>query len=130
MLVYVYGTLKSGYWNNRLLHSAKFVRDADVPGYKLYDVGFPVALPSKEEVITGEIWDIGDPAADQTAKHTLQSLDWLENEGSMYHRTVVRTTDGAEVNMYVGGEAFWQPRTLKEPCSKVNNKYVWQRERA
>lgn len=97
MKVIVYGTLKRGYGNNRLLSTSKFIEPRVVHGYRLYNSGFPVARASgPEDSIIGELWELDGPG-------TLQSLDWLEGEGRMYIRTLIEE----DTYMYVGPDEFW-----------------------
>ena len=77
--VFVYGTLKRGYNNNRLLEGEVFVSEASTNEklYVLKDVGVPVAtLPALVPhllplPIKGEVWTLSD-------KHVLKDLDSLE----------------------------------------------------
>lgn len=123
MKVFVYGTLKEGYGNNRLLTGHTKVGDFIVQNYKLYDCGFPVAWPSEGEFITGEIWDIHD------SQETLLRLDRLEGEGSMYNRTdiVAINNDGQEelAQMYVGGPKYWDTERLRVCPKNSAGAYVW-----
>ena len=123
MIVFVYGTLKEGYGNNRRLTGCKKLGPAKVSDFKLYDCGFPVAWPSKGEVITGELWDI------EEKKEVLMSLDSLEGEGSMYNRTDVCALDssGYEVpaQMYVGHPKNWDTSRLRICPKNEENAYIW-----
>jgi gamma-glutamylcyclotransferase (GGCT)/AIG2-like uncharacterized protein YtfP len=133
MFVAVYGTLKQGYGNNRLLANSTFVGEGTVRGYKLYHAGFPVACPDENSTISVELWDIGD------SKSTLQSLDWLEgydanekdpDHNNMYNRTPVKvfTDSGSvEANMYVGASGFWKDFVGMKECSIVHGSYKWSR---
>jgi len=99
--VFVYGTLKSGYGNNRLLQGCTKLCDAYVIGHKLFDSGFPVASPSDDNhSIKGEVWDIED------SNSVLASLDRLEGVPRMYLREeVVAIADDGYAHlcyMYVG----------------------------
>jgi gamma-glutamylcyclotransferase (GGCT)/AIG2-like uncharacterized protein YtfP len=123
--ILVYGTLKEGYSNNRLLQGHTKRGDFIVRDYKLYNCGFPVAWPSEGETIKGEIWDIGD------SQETLRRLDGLESEGSMYNRTDVIALD-AEGNehpaqMYVGHPKNWSIDRLRECPKNESGEYVWSR---
>lgn len=133
MLVFVYGTLKSGYGNNRLLRNSTFVRDAIVDGFELYQVGFPVAMPKEGFSASGEIWDIGEGAV---AEATVRSLDGLESyfeeneDASMYHRRVHVTRCGESVSMYVGNPLDWNRYFQDNPrmCDLDEEKvYTWRR---
>lgn len=135
MLVVVYGTLKRGYGNNRLL-KAVFLSECIVDGFKLYNSGFPVAAVSAGESIKGEVWDIGDHV-EGVGKQTLYNLDRLEgcrgDDSSMYNRHhVVAYGDGGMLyhcDMYVGNPKYWREfNTLREcPKDENNNSYYWSR---
>lgn len=125
MKAFVYGTLKSGYGNNRLLSGHTLVGMGTVVGYKLYNSGFPVAAPSLGHSIAGELWDIGDDKA------TLSSLDRLESEGMMYDRVPVSVVmqDGAveSAQMYVGNRHFWRGYETLPECPVNEGVYRWDR---
>jgi gamma-glutamylcyclotransferase (GGCT)/AIG2-like uncharacterized protein YtfP len=105
MKVFVYGTLKRGHGNHGLLNGSRFVGAAVLFGeFVLLDSGFPVCVEQPHGApVAGEVYEI-DGA-------TLQRLDHLEGEGSMYHRqlrTVVYEHGGADVAaVYVGDERRW-----------------------
>lgn len=103
MLIFVYGTLKSGYINNSILSSSEFVKEALLPSHKLFYAGFPVMTPAYDEhqFVKGEIWDI------KGSESVLRALDRLEGEGIMYDRAVTHTMDGTEVNTYIGVPRYW-----------------------
>ena len=97
--VFVYGTLKQGYGNNRLLHEAEFIgADTTSEDWLLGDAGCPYAFPPdvvpkefKELLhpIRGEVYRVQD-------KHTACSLDSLEGytgdkDHSHYFRRVIET---------------------------------------
>lgn len=116
MKVFVYGTLKSGYGNNRLLSTSEFVGDHIVTGYKLFNTGFPVATPSAEHSVKGEIWDIGNDT------DVLRRLDGLEGEGYMYDRVEVEP----DLFMYVGCQRVWNFDRMTE-CPNTEGVYEWSR---
>ena len=83
LLVFVYGTLKKGFWNHRVLGDSELVGTTDTveDSYVLLDAGFP-ALTQVDEggaPVRGEVYRVTSP-------EVLQHLDYLEGEGSMYHR--------------------------------------------
>lgn len=127
MLVFVYGTLKKGHWNNRVLGDAKLIGGALLRGYHLFyswkGQGFPVMQPSKEtDLVEGEIWDIGE------SQQILGGLDRLEGEGMMYDRATVKTEDGQECFAYVGCHKNWRwdDMTLTERnASGDDTVYTW-----
>jgi gamma-glutamylcyclotransferase (GGCT)/AIG2-like uncharacterized protein YtfP len=84
--VFVYGTLKSGFWNHYLLEGREFFGGAaTVPTYRMIENGFPVIMPDAEgKPIAGEIYTVDD--------ETLARLDQLEREGSSYDRKLIDVT--------------------------------------
>ena len=130
MLVFVYGTLKSKYGNNRLLTGANLIREDRVHGYKLLNSGFPVAKVAEDCIITGEVCDIGEPTTDHAARLILTRLDQLEGyyadspEHSMYTRNEVVTENGLQCNMYVGNVKSFQNN---EDWPDDNKVYTWNR---
>lgn len=136
MFVFVYGTLKNGYGNNRLLRESTFVREAIVDGFEAYQVGFPVAMPKEGYALRGEIWDIGDPETDSVARFTLGSLDGLESydkdneEYSMYLRRPQVTRCGASVQMYVGNPKDWSGYLKEDRMCHLDEEkvYTWSRD--
>src|SRR5262245_6257639 len=84
-LVFVYGTLKRGYGNHRLLLDATFVSEGQtIARCRLFDAGFPVLRRRLNRdgpwnaPVRGEVFEV---TAQQLAR-----LDSLEGEGRMYHR--------------------------------------------
>jgi gamma-glutamylcyclotransferase (GGCT)/AIG2-like uncharacterized protein YtfP len=121
MRVFVYGTLKQGYGNNRLLSKAKFI---------MFGHGFPVVFKDDGgHKIIGEIYDIGDNGK------ILADLDALEGEGAMYDRKEVSVMplngDGAEFmtcSMYIGNTKYWGTKSAQnEKFLDDNNRLDWQR---
>jgi gamma-glutamylcyclotransferase (GGCT)/AIG2-like uncharacterized protein YtfP len=78
---FVYGTLKRGHGNNRLLAKAQFVdQGVTVDNYTLYHLGCPGAVRNADgHPILGEVFAVDDAG-------TVQNLDWLESNGSFYTR--------------------------------------------
>ena len=61
MKLFVYGSLKKGYYNHRLLKDSQFIRKYSIPGFTLYSAGsYPVAIQSKKgkDYITGEVYEV------------------------------------------------------------------------
>lgn len=138
MLAIVYGTLKRGYGNNRILRNSTFVSEGIVRGFKLFNSGFPVAAPSENDCIRVEVFDIGNPEEDKSASATLYNLDSLEGyrednlEGSMYHRkeVTVLMDDGMSTsgNMFIGNPSFWRDfKTMREEPKDDSGIYYWSR---
>lgn len=74
--VFVYGTLKRGYGNHRLLEKASFVGNATIKGFVMFDMGAFPGIMSGKGIIHGELYNINDSI--------LESLDRLEGYNSMY----------------------------------------------
>lgn len=87
MKIFVYGTLKKGHGNNRLLKDAEFIGKAVTLGkFKLAGFGVPFVWPDVEgKPLQGELYDIGDPTV-MPGKLRLQLLDDLESNGHVYER--------------------------------------------
>jgi gamma-glutamylcyclotransferase (GGCT)/AIG2-like uncharacterized protein YtfP len=84
--IFVYGTLKGGFWNHYLLEGCEFFGSAaTVPTYKMIENGFPVIMPDPEgKPVAGEIYTVDD--------ERLERLDQLEHEGSSYDRRLIDVT--------------------------------------
>lgn len=79
-LVFVYGTLRKGHGNHRLIRGDKFVgTGSTVNKYAMYSMGIPF-VNEYEQVsnITGEVYEV--------SKNTLNQLDMLEGHPSWYRR--------------------------------------------
>lgn len=126
--VFVYGTLKRGIHNNRLLENSDFIGNAyTLDTFKMFHVGFPVIFfdnhPDAKPVY-GEVYDVDDD--------TLKSLDNLEAEGSMYDRKEINvqldhphTQQGrvvdANVSVYIGNSGYWQHLKANQEYTSVNS---------
>jgi len=113
MNIFVYGTLKRGHRNNRLLATSTFVGEAvTAPYWRLGTCGsFPILQRGKGHVY-GEVFKVN--------RTTLRRLDQLEGEGEMYlrHRIYVTLIDGSLMRCwtYVGAPKFWS-----DPLPQVHN---------
>lgn len=117
MRVYVYGTLKRGYGNHRLLEREGVMMLGHAETLDHFDMinsGFPVIVPNDQGLpVVGEVYDIGDN------EDILRSLDALEGEGVMYDRKDIRVKwryprpdDEEELNVsvYIGNPEYWGRR--------------------
>lgn len=130
-VVFVYGTLKQGYHNARVLgRGAEFLGKAvTCPRYQMIDVGCPViieneALYQDTYPVAGELYRIEAEA--------LPRLDRLESEGRMYDRKVIECTlKGNETttqscSIYVGC-AHWSQRHGRPVPPNPDGELEWTR---
>ena len=122
MLCYVYGTLKKGYGNHHILANSTFL-GTEILTFKgrMYDVGFPVLMKSREKIsVEGELYNV------DTA--TFRRLDRLESEGTMYKRRRKRLEDGRMVYYYQGMNKFWRARAYGRPVHPDSDNVIrWRR---
>lgn len=93
-IVFVYGTLKSGHGNNRLLDNASYFGAATVKGYGLIDGIIPYAERRDGHQVVGELYLVRD-------QRTMNDLDRLEGYPYHYGRDYVMATT-AEGNFRYG----------------------------
>lgn len=102
MKVFVYGTLKRGYGNNRNLSSSTFISEGRTKdNYALYHCGFPKAVPEDwakgDEClpVMGEIWEVGGD--------DLQRMDRLEGHPEWYvrHERTIILPNGEEEQAWI-----------------------------
>lgn len=93
----VYGTLRKGFGNHRLLnnehctHLGTFETTAD---WKMVSLGgFPGVIPNGTQAITVEVYKVESEEVDQR-------LDWLEGYPTFYGKTKLETPWGV-ADMYV-----------------------------
>lgn len=114
-LLFVYGTLKRGYGNNRLLATAEFVAEDWAPG-KLYGGYVPVVAPLNAEEpvahwVNGEVFLVDI--------ETLRRCDQLEGHPHGYLRTLVTLRSGTKAFIY-----YWPHSVDKRDLVESG---VWQR---
>ena len=105
--VFVYGTLKRGQPNHRVIEGAEFLSCAvTLGGWSMIDGWFPVVMAGSDGCVAGEVYEVDGPC--------LAALDRLEGNGRMYQREVVDLElEGGEFTeawMYVGTPAAWSYR--------------------
>lgn len=130
-LVFVYGSLQTGCWNNHLLLSSDYMWDDVTEGrFVLTDIGFPYAIP--EEVWTEEYIEALEPeflpvrgeVFRMDSPFTLYKLDRLEGHPHHYYRTPIRI-NGVTMWMY---QQYDQSVILQsELCPIVDGAYEWQK---
>lgn len=103
--VFVYGTLKRGWGNSRLIPEDLTPTPDSIRGYTMYHMGgFPgiVNTPETSRMVVGEVFEVDDA--------TLRRLDSLEGyrgegEHNFYERERVVTDNGEECLVYVQSSA-------------------------
>jgi gamma-glutamylcyclotransferase (GGCT)/AIG2-like uncharacterized protein YtfP len=84
MQIFVYGTLKRGFWNHHYLSGARYVGTGLVRGYAIYGkkTGFGIPYATRvggdEALVWGEVYDVPESV--------LQDLDRLEGHPHTYKR--------------------------------------------
>lgn len=86
MKVFVYGTLKRGFHNHRLLAGTKYIGTDFIRG-TLINFGLPGVIAG-ERAVEGEIYEVDDA--------TLARLDLLEGHPNFYERKTTVTINASE----------------------------------
>ena len=129
-LVFVYGTLKEGFRNNRALKGSHFVGYASTGNnYNMFvttgtEAPFPVVFLEGQKgragAIFGEVYSV--------VPSCLRALDYLESNGTLYKRfptpVWVANKDGSTQKlyawMYKGLQSFWSTRQTSLRQCKPN----------
>ena len=106
--VFVYGTLKKGFGNHRLLAEAEYVGPACVKGHLISLGGFPGLIYNPHEVTQGEVYRV----TSATQWERLDRLEGFNKEApsagsNMYLRrsiTTIDTNQDCEVYYWNGGK--------------------------
>lgn len=98
--VFVYGTLKEGFGNHRVLSSSRKVADAVTcsDSYSMVDGGFPTVVLGGSFHVKGELYEVTD-------ENVMRNLDWLEGVPNLFvhHKTQVKAdSEIYDALMYVG----------------------------
>ena len=97
LIVAVYGSLKRGFYNHRLLERSTFLSDGQVQGFEMFSLGsFPMVTPGRGSIAV-ELFEV-DHA-------TFAQLDRLEGFPNFYGRTVVTASTAycpVQAWLYVG----------------------------
>lgn len=97
--VFVYGSLRQGYGNHRLLEGSTFLGQRTTqPLFTMVNLGaFPAVLPDGDTPIVGELYEVD---AD-----TFDRLDWLEGYPNFYDRMLVDIEGDTAWMYYIAGES-------------------------
>jgi gamma-glutamylaminecyclotransferase len=124
--VFVYGTLKRGHGNNRLLSSSTFLTAAesvvhgqlkDLGGFPCWDMLSPVS-DAPMAPVRGELWEV--------SLEDFRKLDMLEGHPSFFYRTQI---DFSTTSLKIRCGRAWvytlqhQTETL---CPIVEGAYEWK----
>lgn len=95
-IIFVYGTLLHGNSNHEnYLSGAKYMGEAVLPGYALYNLGgYPGIKTKKGDLVKGEVYTVD--------RETLNRINHLENEGTLYSLEEVSVEMDGEMIHYVG----------------------------
>jgi gamma-glutamylcyclotransferase (GGCT)/AIG2-like uncharacterized protein YtfP len=85
--VFVYGSLRKGMHNHRVMGSSKLLAEATLTGFDMYQVSSFPAIVVGEGGVKGEIYLVDNA--------TLARLDRLEGHPRMYRREVVTVQSGS-----------------------------------
>lgn len=103
LLVFVYGTLKQGHHNHRLLEDSTYMGKHTIKdGYLMYNLGaYPAVIKQNGEglPVHGEIYEITEA--------TLKSLDVLEGYPELYYRETIHTEFGDAIIYLMKEERLW-----------------------
>ena len=93
--LFVYGTLKRGFRLHSFLKKARYLGEATLSGFKMYDLGwYPAIVPGKG-CVQGELYEVD--------WKTLLLIDEVEEEGEEYRRELleVELEDGRRLEAFV-----------------------------
>ncbi len=106
--LFVYGTLKRGQPLHHLLKGARFWGEAEVRGFRLYDLGpYPALRPGNpQERVQGELYEI--PAS------LLKTLDRVEDEYERVKTQVFTEKETVEAWVYLYREPLPAEKLLPQ----------------
>lgn len=98
----VYGTLRKGFGNHRLLnneHCTLLGTETTKPNFHMVSLGgFPGVIPDGKQSIVIEVYEVN-------SKDVEQRLDWLEGYPNFYQKMKIETQWGT-ANMYILNESY------------------------
>lgn len=103
--IYVYGSLKRGFGNHRLLEGSTLVHEDAIMSGKMASLGgFPCVTTHGNNQIHGEIYEVDD--------NTLARLDGLEGHPTFYCREIVSTSKGDAWVYLINDESYYQDNPI------------------
>ena len=122
-LVFVYGTLKKGFGNHRLLEKAHFLGEAYLRRTKMVDLGaYPAVITGGKKDVMGEIYQVDD--------ETLARLDRLEGHPSFYERRQVKVFSVFQnVDTFIAW-CYFMPQLSQVKHPAVIEEGIWNGRRA
>ena len=122
--IFVYGTLKSGYYNHSILGNADFLGELVIPNFKLFESGIPFMKRSEnpEDKVLGELYKVSD--------ESLVDMDRLEGHPTGYRREKVSKLLILE-SFYEDIESYIYPHDLsgmQESPKNSDGVYVYGQE--
>lgn len=110
-LVFVYGSLKKGFRNHKILENSKFLEETrtkervfDMQSFNVFPAVYKTNDPDNGYSIEGELYRVD--------KLTMDRLDKLESNGHLYQREQVRLANGQIAWMYICLHALPIPNRL------------------
>ena len=82
MKLFVYGTLKKGFYNHSWLRNSSYLGDYSIPGFTLYDTGYgyPAAVRKEKSYIMGETYEVDE--------YTYRAIQRMEIGASYQEETI------------------------------------------
>lgn len=117
-LVFVYGSLRRGQTNHRILEGSAMVATARTLGrFRLVDLGaYPALLPGGTTAVVGEVYEVDGP--------TLERLDRLEGHPHYYRRELIELDDRQIAYVYV-----FVADVVERACEVPSGDWVEHREK-
>ena len=109
MLLFVYGTLKKGFWNDYFLRNCKYLGSfKTVNNFCLIvNSGCPfVASTPSMYPIHGEVYDVDDVS--------LKEIDFLESNGSVYTRKLIAVMNTENEQQVMSAEIYLKENATGE----------------
>ena len=128
-LVFVYGSLKNGFPNNRLLTNSYFLAQTKTKENHYFMMsfgGFPGVYKTEEECgkhISGEVYEVN--------RDTLNRLDMLEGNGHFYTRKLI-SVEGFDVPVWMYMIPTTSSRHYHGRCVAISDcgkTFVWEKDK-